>query len=397
MYLGASDLGHRYGVLRSVLVDSFIECCKSQGGLPDEGGVHNSGDYANSDSLLLRSLTAGGSAPTQNERVNTVCADGENDHGDIATGSTDVGASKTESKGGDTLGDGDMPRALVELARRPGDSDGDGTGNEVGWASQHKRDGLVEAKSLDHSREEVLETICGKMHVGHGSEDPHHGVLGSLSEASPDRGFATVADSVHSHAVGGEFTLVWCEPLGVVWEVGKEEEANNSNDKGNHTLEDEEPAPASDASNIAKTVEDARGDETGESSSEDVASVEDSNAGGDLLTGVEHGEEVDSAGVVWGLSHAKEEAGEQETSEVLGQGGKSRNDGPQHHAAAHVSGRSGAVEEHVGGNLAEEVTDEENRHTRLILCAGEVQVLFQVVQTCQCNGVTVKVILIRLA
>lgn len=35
-----------------------------QVGSPDEGGVHDGGDNTNGDSLLLRSLTTGGSAPT---------------------------------------------------------------------------------------------------------------------------------------------------------------------------------------------------------------------------------------------------------------------------------------------------------------------------------------------
>jgi len=74
-------------------------------------------------------------------------------------------------------------------------------------------------------------------------------------------------------------------------------------------LQDEEPAPSRDASDVAETVEDTCGDKAGEGGREDVSGVEDGNAGGDFLAGVEHGEQVDSTGVVGGFCYTEEEAG----------------------------------------------------------------------------------------
>lgn len=54
-----------------------------------------------------------------------------------------------------------MPGSLVEFAARPGNKNRDGACNEVGRAGKHEGDGLVEAKSLDNSREEVLESVGG--------------------------------------------------------------------------------------------------------------------------------------------------------------------------------------------------------------------------------------------
>jgi hypothetical protein len=78
---------------------------------------------------------------------------GEDDHGDVAAGGIANGGSQHEAEGSDSLGDGDVPRALVELARAPGDGDGDGTGDQVGRAGEDQADGGVEAESLDNAGE----------------------------------------------------------------------------------------------------------------------------------------------------------------------------------------------------------------------------------------------------
>jgi hypothetical protein len=44
-------------------------------------------------------------------------------------------------------------------------------------------------------------------------------------------------------------------------------------------------------------------------------------------------------------------------------------------AAYHVARGAGASEEHVGGDLAEDVTDEEDRNTGLVLCTLLVKTL----------------------
>jgi hypothetical protein len=106
--------------------------------LPDERSVHDSSHNANSDGLLLRRLSTSRTAPTQNERVDAICSNGEDDHGGVTSRHADGRASDKETNDGDTLGDGYVPCALVELARRPGDCDGDRSGNEVGWACQDK-------------------------------------------------------------------------------------------------------------------------------------------------------------------------------------------------------------------------------------------------------------------
>jgi hypothetical protein len=85
--------------------------------LPDERRVHDSGHDADGNGLLLRSLTTGGTAPTENQGVDAVGADGEDDHGGVAPRNADGGACDEETNSGDGLGGGNVPCSLVKLAR----------------------------------------------------------------------------------------------------------------------------------------------------------------------------------------------------------------------------------------------------------------------------------------
>jgi hypothetical protein len=126
---------------------------------PDERSVHDGRHDTDGNSLLLGCLATGGSAPSENQGVDAVCSDGEDDHSGVAACDADGGACDKKTDGGDTLGDCDVPGALVELTRRPGDCDGDCAGDQVGWACKDEGDELGETQSFDDGREEVLEPI----------------------------------------------------------------------------------------------------------------------------------------------------------------------------------------------------------------------------------------------
>jgi hypothetical protein len=55
--------------------------------------------------------------------------------------------------------------------------------------------------------------------VGHGGENPHHGVGSSLAETSPDGSFALVSDGIKSHPIRCEITFLLRQPPCVVREV----------------------------------------------------------------------------------------------------------------------------------------------------------------------------------
>jgi hypothetical protein len=126
---------------------------------PDETRVHDRGHDTDCNSLLLGRLATGRTAPSEDERVDAVGADSEDDHGGVAARYADGGRGDEETDNGHALGDGDVPCALVELARGPGDCDCDDTSDQVGWACQDESHEFAEAESLNNGREEILEAI----------------------------------------------------------------------------------------------------------------------------------------------------------------------------------------------------------------------------------------------
>lgn len=127
---------------------------------PDERNVHDRRDNRNCGSLFLLGLSACTSAPPQDQRVDTIGTDGENYHCYIAASEIQGRASSHEANGGDDLGDGDVPCALVELARGPRHCNCDRASDEIRRASQNERHRLVETEGFDDCREEVLEAVC---------------------------------------------------------------------------------------------------------------------------------------------------------------------------------------------------------------------------------------------
>lgn len=167
--------------------------------------------------------------------------------------------------------------------------------------------------------------------MSHSTEDPNHRITSSLLKTLPCAGLTLVTHSIKLHTVMRQLSLLLSQPSSGKREIREDKVAGNSNHKSDGTLEDEEPLPASKASDVIKTVEDTSGDETSESSGQDVSGIQDGDAGCNLLAGVEDGEEIDGAGVVGGFGETEEEAGEEETLEVLCDGSEGADDGPEHH------------------------------------------------------------------
>jgi hypothetical protein len=55
--------------------------------------------------------------------------------------------------------------------------------------------------------------------VGHGGENPHHGVGSSLAETSPDGSFALVSNGIKSHPIRCEIAFLLRQPPCVMREV----------------------------------------------------------------------------------------------------------------------------------------------------------------------------------
>lgn len=140
-------------------------------------------------------------------------------------------------------------------------------------------------------------------------KEPNHRVADGLVETGPDTSFALILSGIHLDTIVCKLSLFGGEPLGGQRCVGQDEVTDHRNHKRNRALEDEEPAPASNASHVIESMEDTRSDETGEGGGKNIASVEDCNAGGKFLTVVEQTENVDCTGVVRCFRQAEEESG----------------------------------------------------------------------------------------
>lgn len=107
-------------------------------------------------------------------------------HREVSSPSVERDGPNDEAYNCDTFGDGKMPGSLVEATGAGSPKDGDYAGEEI-WRCHERaefgqysvcarlvyytnsqRDLLIlETQSLNDSRQEVLETICGKMHMLH--------------------------------------------------------------------------------------------------------------------------------------------------------------------------------------------------------------------------------------
>lgn len=116
--------------------------------LTDKANVHHRRDDSNRARLLLLGLATYASAPAEDQAVHAVRADGEDDHAHVAARDVGHAGGGREADGGNDLGAGDVPGALVEFARGPGEGNGRHAGDEVGWASKDQSDGFAEAEGF---------------------------------------------------------------------------------------------------------------------------------------------------------------------------------------------------------------------------------------------------------
>lgn len=356
---------------------------------PDE--TECGADVGNGQSrrLLLLTLPACATDPSQDDRVYTVGADREDAHGEVPGSNVQCRAGQNETKYRNCLGDGDMPRALVVVSRRGCISHRNDASNQEWWTGQNQCDCPVETKRAHNRRRKVLESCSPNMDMLHEYKDPDLRVDGSFLETSPHRDIGGMSNSVACHTVMSKLTLVFGEPPGRQWFVRQDETGDNSNDKGDDTLKNEKPAPAGDTTNTIK-LEHADGDETGKGRGENVSRVQDADTGRNLLSSIEDGKKIESTGIVRGFHDTKEEAGEHDASVVLCYGSEATDDSPANHADTHVPGWSDAGDDHVARDLAKNVTDEENGNCSAVLGAHQAEIFLEIVQSSEGDGIAVE-------
>lgn len=239
---------------------------------------------------------------------------------------------------------------------------------------------------------EVLEAVGPEMDVLHENKDPNFGVGDGLLQSRPDGSISLHADRVAEHAVVSKLPLLRGQPPRLQRRIGQREASSNGKHQCDGTLDDEEPAPALETHSPIETAEDARGDQAREGRGEDVARVEHADARGQLLAGVEDGQQVQGARVEGRLHDTEEEARQHHSDVVLGQCGERGHNGPADHEGAHPPRGADAGQDHVAGDLAEHVADEENGYSCVVLGALEAEVILEAVEAGEGDGCSIEVV-----
>lgn len=112
-------------------------------------------------------------------------------------------------------------------------------------------------KPVDGKTYKVLEAVGSQVEMGHERKKPNDWVGASLSETNPDTGIAFLLDSIGGNAAVGEDSFLRGKPSGGQGRVWKTEEPDNGNDEGDCSLEDEQPLPSGQTSQIIHPMEDA--------------------------------------------------------------------------------------------------------------------------------------------
>lgn len=187
--------------------------------------------------------------------------------------------------------------------------------------------------------------------------------------------------------------LLLSEATGVSGQVGQDKRRGDGNSHGNGTLDPEEPAPGGVTQNTIHVGQHTCGDKGGEGVGDEVTAEQDGVPGGELAAGVPLGENEKSAGQEGSLDEAQQETDSHHVSEVTCQSRAGRDQTPKSHRDGDVDRRPlDAVDEHVRGNLHQNVANIQNTETGRVLSIREIEVLLQTLQTSRRNVVAVKIV-----
>lgn len=187
--------------------------------------------------------------------------------------------------------------------------------------------------------------------------------------------------------------LLLGEAARVVWQIGENDQGQQGKEHRDRTFDPEQPAPGGVAQRALHVGQDARADEGREGVGDEVAAKEDGVARGELAARVPLGQDEQGAGKERGLDEAQKEAHNDHAGEILHDARQGGDEAPDEHDGAEVQRRPrDAVDEHVGGDLHEDVADVENAQTGLVLGVVEAEVRLQALEAGGGDVVAVEVV-----
>jgi hypothetical protein len=276
--------------------------------------------------------------------------------------------------------------------------------------------------------EERIERTRAQMEILHQAEQPCSLVLAGLPQTLHHADLlARIANAVALHAVVSHLALLGGQPRSCQGSVGKQEEPEDgykrcyraltgtiSKAQGSlksSNIHDEEPPPARNTIHAVQACEYSRSNQPRESRRQNLRTVQQRNTGCNLCLSsalpldnrtraisltfprIKDTQHISSARIERRLSDTKKEPTRNQPTKILHQRRTTTHNRPDEHPRAHVDARLDARDEHVAGDLHEDVADEEDGDGGVELNSCHTEVFFQVVQTRLGDGVAVDVVL----
>lgn len=138
-------------------------------------------------------------------------------------------------------------------------------------------------------------------------------------------------------------------------------------------------------------LEDSKCNEASKGGRQDVARIQDRYPGSQLLASVESRQHVQSAGIVRSFGNSQKESCEKKSSIILAHGCEAADDCPDRHTGAHPPAWTHSSYDHIGRDTHDDISRKKNGHASLILCRGEVEVLFESVESRESDSISILV------
>lgn len=154
---------HSNRISRLIIFRPEVRC-------PDKRSISNSINNRQRRSLFFLRLSTRRAHPAQNDRIDRIGANGKDNHPEISHSGIQRRSAEHKAENRDGFGYSDMPSTFVEFSRTVRIRNRQKPRNQIRRTSQNQCNRAIKPQSLDGSREEIFESVCGQMHVLHESE-----------------------------------------------------------------------------------------------------------------------------------------------------------------------------------------------------------------------------------
>lgn len=93
---------------------------------------------------------------------------------------------------------------------------------------------------------------------------------------------------------------------------------------------------------------------------QNIPRIQNTNPRRQLFSRIKNPQNIQRPGIIRCFHYSQKEPRKKQPHKIIRKCCETRDDGPEEHAGGHVVGRAQAGDEHVGGDLAENVADEED-------------------------------------